>query len=341
MSTRVVHFVVPEGVDDPARVSGGNVCDLRVRDGLQTLGWAVRLTPADPDAASDVFARLPAGGLVLIDGLVAGRSPGAVEALARRARVVVLAHMVSAAFADADLDTVDGEHRALRAAHAVVTTSAWTRDELVRRGLVAPDRVFVATPGADRATPAVGTPHGMALLCVGVVAAHKGQDVLVEALAGLRGEPSWTCTIAGSLDADPAYADLVGELAHAAGLAERVRMPGALARDGLEGAYRDADLLVAPSLVESYGMAIADALGRGIPVIASDVGGIPEAVAPSGAAVLVPPGDPAALRDALARWIHDPALRDRLTGEARRSRGVRTSWTDTAARVAEALEAVR
>ncbi|MFH8251865.1 glycosyltransferase family 4 protein [Microbacterium sp. B2969] len=341
MSARVVWFVVPDTVDDPTQVSGGNVCDLRVRDGLEALGWDVRFTTVEPDAAVRALATVPPGALVLVDGLVAGRSPGAVEAAARCARVVVLAHMVSAAFADADLDIVEGERRAFRAAHAIVTTSAWTRDELVRRALADPDRIVVATPGADVAAPAIGTADGVALLCVGVVAAHKGQDVLVEALAGLRREPAWTCTIAGSLETDPAYAGRVEELARVAGLDGRVRMPGALVDEGLEGAYRDADLLVAPSLVESYGMVIADALGRGIPVIASDVGGIPEAVAPSRAAVLVPPGDPGALRDALGRWMRDAALRERLRCEARRGRGARTSWTETATRVAEALEGVR
>ena len=83
-------------------------------------------------------------------------------------------------------------------------------------------------------------------------------------------------------------------------------MTGVLGRDELERAYRRADLLVAPSRAESYGMAIADALRRGIPVVASDVGGIPQTVA-SAAAVLVPPDQPAALRQALGRGWSIPA----------------------------------
>ena len=160
----------------------------------------------------------------------------------------------------------------------------------------------VARPGSDDAPEATGTPAGGALLCVGVVAPHKGQDVLIEALAALGADPAWTCTIAGSLDAFPDYADRVATLAAAAGISDRVTLTGALAEDDLDRAYQRADLVVAPSRVESYGMAIADALRRGIPVVASRVGGIPQTVE-SRAAVLVPPGQPQALADALRRWI--------------------------------------
>ena len=96
-------------------------------------------------------------------------------------------------------------------------------------------------------------------------------------------------------------------------------MTGALADDDLDAAYRAADLLVAPSRTESYGMAIADALARGIPVVASNVGGIPLTVSPDRAAILVPP-EPQALSRVLDRWMLDPALRRRLTAEAVRGR---------------------
>ena len=135
----VVHFVVPEGIDDPRRVSGGNVCDRHVRDGLSRIGWDVRMAEVDPDAASGagaVLSRLPDGALVLIDGFIATRSPEAVEDAADRLRMVVLAHMVSAAFPDADPEAVDGERRSLRSARRVIATSEWTRSELARRQVV-------------------------------------------------------------------------------------------------------------------------------------------------------------------------------------------------------------
>ena len=104
---------------------------------------------------------------------------------------------------------IDRERRALRAAHRVIATSEWTKRELVRRGLAPADRIDVATPGADAAAVSPGTPSGRALLCVGVVAPHKGQDTLVEALAALAAQPEWTCTIAGSLAARPDFAERI------------------------------------------------------------------------------------------------------------------------------------
>ncbi|MEU1973030.1 glycosyltransferase family 4 protein [Microbacterium sp. NPDC019599] len=339
MSAGAVRFVVPQGVDDPARVSGGNVYDARVRDALTRLGWAVLTTEVPPDAAASALASARDDDLVLVDGLVAGRSAAALEAEAERLRLVVLAHMVSEAFPDADEGAVAGERRALAAAEHVIATSRWTRTQLAQRGLVAPARLSVAIPGTDDVPPAHGTRGGSAMLCLGVVAPHKGQDVLVEALSGLGGG-GWTCTIAGSVDAEPAFARRVVGRREEAGLRDRIRMPGVLAGAALDEALGGADLLVAPSRVEAYGMVVADALRRGIPVVASDVGGIPEAVASSEAAVLVPPGDAWALRVALERWVADPALRARLTGEARRGRDRLPRWTDTAARVAAVLEEV-
>lgn len=333
MSAAVV-LVVPDGVDDPARVSGGNVYDRHVRDGLRALGWEVDVVQSDAAGAADAVDALPARALALIDGLVAGWAAPAVEDASRRARVVVLAHMVSAALAGADPVTVAAEERALRAAHRVVATSGWTAGELVRRGLVDPARTTVAIPGSDDRPATSGPVDHRALLSLGVVAPHKGQDVLLAALGRLT-DPDWSLTIAGSTAADPAFAARVAVAA--APFGARVRMPGVLDGGDLDRAYRDAGVLVAPSRIEGFGMAIADARRRGMPVIATAAGGIPEAVA-GGGAVLVRPGDPGALADALRRWMTDPALRARLRVEALRARSRAPRWADTVARVAAALE---
>lgn len=328
---RTVWFVVPESLDDPARVSGGNVYDQRVRDGLPRRGWQVRMIEMAVDAASDrpdALDAVPTGALVLVDGLVAISSPAAIEAAADRARVVVLAHMVVSVH-PGDRRSVDAERRALRRARGVIATSAWTRDELTARGLVAPERVAVAVPGTDDAAAATGTATGGSLLCVGVVAPHKGQDTLVAALGGLEPGLAWTCTFAGSTAVDPAFSARVADRANRAGLADRITWAGVLSRDEIDAAYRRADLLVAPSRVEPYGMAVADALRRGMPVVASRVGGLPEAVAPGDAAVLIPPDSPVALTAALRRWITDAAHRATLTELARRGSAHRPRWTDT------------
>lgn len=342
MNAGTVHFLVPEGIDDPARVSGGNVFDRRLSAGLSAAGWVVRLTEVEVSEAAmrAALASVPGRGLVLVDGLVAGRAPAAIEDSAARLRIVVLAHMVSAAFPGADPRLIDDEHRALCAATAVIVTSPWTRSELVGRELVPLDRITVATPGADRAEVGAGTRGGRSLLCVGVIAEHKGQDILIDALAGLRARKTWRCTIVGSSAIDPAFAERLAARAEDLGIADRITMTGVLGEGELDAAYRAADLLIAPSRTESYGMAIADALGRGIPVIASRVGGIPATVAPGRSTVLVSP-EPWALSRALGRWMTDPALRGRLKREALRGRGDLPRWRDTVSVVAQSLARIQ
>ena len=340
----VIHFIVPAGFDDPAKATGGNVFDRRVRDELMVIGCDVQTASVDPEVPADAegaLSALPDGALVLIDGLVAGRASHAIEAESSRLRVVLLAHMVSAAFEDSAAGWQQGEERALRSARLVIATSEWTRSELIARGVASPERIAVATPGSDVAPAAPGTAGGRSLLCVGVIAAHKGQDVLIEALAALDADATWTCTLAGSVDAQPDYAHRIQALAEDAGIDDRVTMTGALPAAELDQAYQRADLVVAPSRVESYGMAIADALRRGIPVLATSVGGIPQVVGSSGAAVLVPPDRPEALRDALRRWMSEPGLRDRLKTAARGARMHGPRWSDTAEVVARALAGVR
>ncbi|MGX1702674.1 glycosyltransferase [Microbacterium sp. NPDC055357] len=331
--TDAVSFVVPRGLDDPARVSGGNVYDRQVRDGLLRTGWLVRTVEVDPAQARGALEAEPDGALVLVDGLVAGASAAAIEDASARLRIVVLAHMVSSAFPQPDPAAAEGERRAVRAARAVIATSEWTAAQLDR------DDVAVAAPGVAPATVASGTQDGGALLCVGVLAPHKGQDVLVTALAELTGIPDWHCTLAGATDADPAFVDDLRDRLQDAGLRERVELAGVCTADELDRRYDGTDLLVAPTRVEAYGMVVAEAQARGIPVLASGVGGVPEAVADD-AALLVPPGDAGALADALRQWMTDPDLRGRLTTAARRARPLRRGWDTTVARVSDALAGV-
>lgn len=342
MTDAIVHFVVPEAVDDDRRVSGGNVYDRRVRDELPARGHPVRMTPVPerrPSAVARALASVPGDAVVLVDGLVAVSAPGALAAHAARLRIVVLAHMVASALPGTGESTRVAEREALRAARHVIATSEWTRSELLARALAEPDRVTVARPGADAAPPASGSPSGGHILCVGAVARHKGQDVLVGALADLADAPGWTCAIVGSTSVEPVFAARVAATIRSTGLAERVALTGVLTGAPLARAYDCADLVVAPSRSESYGMAVADALARGVPVVASSVGGIPEAIAGSPAAILVPPDDPRAWSTALRRWWRDADGRARLKAAALRARDARRGWDGTAEAIAAVLRA--
>ena len=331
----VVWFVVPKGIDDPARVSGGNVYDREVRDGLRDRGWTVSIVEcADAAGVASALRSASDGTLVLIDGLAAGWAAPEVEAATGRLRIVVLAHMLVAAFPDATASEIEAETRMLRHAHRVIVTGRWTGEEVARRGLADAERITVARPGV-RAADVPEPEHDAALLCVGVVAPHKGQDLLLDALDRVPTN-DWRCTIAGSTDSYRGFAERIAQ--RAAAFDGRVRLPGVLVGEALADAYRRSAVLVAPSRVESAGMAIADARARGIPVVGTAVGGIPDTVL-GGGAILVRPDDPDALAHALTSWMTDPALRERLRAEALRAREHLPTWDDTVATIADALEA--
>jgi glycosyltransferase involved in cell wall biosynthesis len=345
---REVHVVVPAGVDDPRRPSGGNVYDRRVCAALGEMGWPVQEHPVAgpwpaPDAAAlgglaATLRAVPDGGLVLVDGLVASAAPEELAAAAGRLRLVVLVHLPLGV--GGDERTRSAERAALSCAVAVVATSGWTREWLVETYQLAPDRVHVARPGAHAAEVAPGTPAGGRLLCVAAVTPVKGHDLLVAALAGIADLP-WECACVGALDLDPGFADRVRALAAAGGIADRVGFTGPLGGADLDLAYAAADLLVLGSRAESYGMVATEALARGLPVVAPSVGGLPEALGRGTdgtvPGLLVAPEDPQALGAALRAWLTGVPLRERLRAAALDRRTSLPTWADTGQALSRAL----
>jgi glycosyltransferase involved in cell wall biosynthesis len=232
------------------------------------------------------------------------------------------------------------EREVLAAATAVVTTSAWSRRRLGELYALPADRVHVAEPGVDAAGLARGTAAGDALLCVAAVTPDKGHDVLLDALA-MATDLSWRCACVGSLDRDPAFADGVRRRARDRGLGDRVQFPGPRTGPALDHAYAAADLLVLASHAETYGMVVTEALARGLPVIAAEVGGVTEALGRGndGArpGLLVPAGDAAALGAALRAWLGDADLRGRLRRAARERRASLRGWPATTSILAGVL----
>ncbi|WP_373688851.1 glycosyltransferase family 4 protein [Verrucosispora sioxanthis] len=130
---------------------------------------------------------------------------------------------------------------------------------------------------------------GSALLCVAAVARHKGHDVLVEALTTVA-DRHWTLTCVGPLHREPEFVHRLRERITAGRLGDRIRLTGPLVGDRLHAAYAAADLLVHPSRGETYGMVVTEALARGVPVLATAVGGLPNALGRTAAGDgLVPP----------------------------------------------------
>jgi glycosyltransferase involved in cell wall biosynthesis len=370
-----VYVLVPGDLDTR---TGGYGYDRRIIAGLRDRGWTVNVlrlddsfptpTPAGRSHAAQVFAAIPDGSTVLVDGLALGALPEPVEHEASRVTIVALVHHPLAAETGIDRALAAAlevsERRALAAVRSVVVTSHATATRLVDYGVTA-DRITVVEPGTDPAPIARGStlsrersaidhepsaispePSEIALLCVATLTPRKGYELLIRALASIP-QRNWRLTCAGSLDRDPLTVAQVRTQLRDAGLEDRVSLVGDLDQGALAEEYDRADLFVLPTLYEGYGMAVAEALARGLPVISTATGAIADLVLGTGSArlqsdhaagVVVPPGDLPAFADALARVIGDPRLRATLTANARGRRGRLSGWDAAAAAMAKALE---
>jgi glycosyltransferase involved in cell wall biosynthesis len=346
--------------------TGGYGYDRRIIAGLRDRGWRVDVrslhdsfphpTPAARDDAARVLAASPNDAVVVIDGLALGALPAEVEREAVRLRIVALVHHPLAAETGLDpavaAELELSERRALAASRVVVVTSRATAGALAQYG-VTPDRLAVVEPGTDPAPLASGSapqpsalnhepsaislqPLEIALLCVATLTPRKGHALLFHALASIP-DRRWRLTCAGSLDRDPATVQRLRAQLRADGLEDRVTLAGDLDAATLAIHFDRSDLFVLPTLYEGYGMAVAEALARGLPVVSTATGAIRDLV--DGGGVVVPPGDLPAFTNALARVIGDAGLRERLAHAARRVRDRLPTWEDAAAAMAKALEA--
>jgi glycosyltransferase involved in cell wall biosynthesis len=344
-------FVVPGSIDTR---TGGYGYDREIIAGLERRGWTVRVrevpgsfpfpSAASRDSAAATLAALADGTAVVVDGLALGALPDEAAREAARLRLIALVHHPLAdetgLSADQRARLEASERRALQAVRHVVVTSRRTAGTLARYG-VAPASITVIEPGTDPAPQARGSSDGSSmveLLCVATLVPRKGHDVLVRALAEMSAAP-WRLTCVGGLDRDEAWVAALRAQVAAAGLETRIAFVGELDRAPLDACYDAADVFVLPTWYEGYGMAVAEALARGLPVVSTATGAIADLVG-SDAGRLVPPGDAAALAAALSAVVTDAALRAQLAAGARRARALLPSWDDAAGLMARTIEAV-
>jgi glycosyltransferase involved in cell wall biosynthesis len=340
-------FIVPGPL---ATLTGGSIYDRRMVDGLRRRGWSVDVreldgafphpSPSALDHAARLLASLGDGATVVIDGLALGAMPDAVQAHADRLHVVALVHLPLAQEIGLGADTAArleaGESRALRLAKQVVVTGRATIDAVARLG-VRPEVVAVVEPGTDPAPLARGSSGGSVhLLCVATISAGKGHEGLIRALAANR-DHVWTLTCAGSLTRHPGTVDRLNRLVSAERLDDRVAFVGEVEDERLQEYYAGADLFVLNTARETYGMAVAEALARGLPVISTRTGAIPALVGDD-AGLLVEPNDELALTHALSRAIGDASLRERLREGAGHARDRLEPWDAAVDRMAAVLE---
>jgi glycosyltransferase involved in cell wall biosynthesis len=337
-----VHLVGPVGLSDPARPSGGNVYDLRLAAALRTRGRDVAVHETTVDGLGGLLDGLPDGATAVVDGLVGSAAPDALAGARDRLGLVMLVHLPIGLAVAGSTPQREAESRAIAAVDAVVCTSRWTRDWLAEAYDVSADRLHVVVPAAEKSPLAEGSLAGDRLLSVGAITPVKGHDVLVDALSSLT-DVRWTWSLVGaSVDAE--HATRLWKALWEAGLDDRVTLAGALTGADLAAAYANADLLVLPSRHETYGIVASEALARGVPVLAADVGGVREALCGSspGAVpgLLVPGEDPAALAAALREWLSNDDLRARLRHAAAVRRSALEGWDVAAAAVEDVLARV-
>lgn len=347
----MIVFVVPGRLSTP---TGGYIYDSHVIAGLKRRGIRVQLKAVSdsfprPGAghlahAARVLASIPDGTVVVVDGLAGGAMPAQIEHEARRLRFVALVHHPLAhetGLTKAEAARLRAtERRALKVVRHVVVTSPATARLLARTYRVSSTRISCVEPGTERWPIASGRRRGdLELLSVATITPRKGHVTLVRALAKVR-DLDWHLTCVGAFDRDPATAARVRAEIRSAGLERRISLVGETSsRSVLKRHYRRADLFVLPTEYEGYGMAVAEAIASGLPVISTPTGAIPELVGDK-AGILVPPGNVPALASALERMLGDADARRAFTQGARRRRTQLPTWAGAARAWASILRGV-
>lgn len=339
-----IDFAFPGDINLP---TGGYGYDRRVMHELEKLGHTVRPIalpasfphPDDNDLA--VAARLlgdKSRDALIVDGLAYSVLPPSILQTLAPAPMALVHHPL---FLETGLDAAQAtrfrasEQAALDRASAVITTSRMTADIVAREFGIPEDLLFAAEPGVDPAPRAAGSKdETVRLVAVGSLIPRKGYDDLVAALVGLVGD--WRLSIIGATDLAPDYAKGLIARVSALGLSDRVVFVGKLTADEVAAAYAASDVFVTSSHFEGYGMAIAEAVARGLPIVLTEESAAAGA-APPGATLTYPAGDVEALRRALTSAISNRGVRQELAANAWAAACKQPRWGDSARMIVEAV----
>jgi len=289
----------------------------------------------------EMLEACPSDAALLVDGLALGAMPPQ-QIAPLGPRIVALVHhplgLESGLEAARAKALIENETAVLALCGRVVATSRLTAETLAADFGVPTSAITVAEPGTDPASPAVGSTPGapLSLVAVGAVSPRKAYPLLVEALAACEADKPWHLTIIGAHDRDPGETAKLRETIAHHRLEARVTLAGAVDDAALAAHYHSADVFVSASLYEGYGMVLAEAMTRGLPMVVS-TGGAAAQTAPDDAALKVPPGDRFALAGALSHIINDEALRRRLAGASTHAGTALPRWNDTARIVANVI----
>lgn len=344
---RTISLLVPGDIE---QLSGGYGYARSLMTAWEDAGIACRhiRLPGDypkPSAASleesgRILEALPGDGPVLIDGLAFGAMPP--ELIERSpVRPVVLLHHplgletgLSQAVA---AELVASEKAALAHCRGVVVTSTETARTVRELFGVDESDILVALPGLTPRPEASRTGKPKRILTVASLIPRKGYLDLVAALSRVRAK-DWRADFIGSETADPVHAEAIRTAIRENGLEERIVIRGAVGGTALDGYFADASLFALASHYEGYGMAFAEAMSAGLPIVGCRGGAVPEVVTPE-VGILVEPGDIDGLAGALESLLADNGRADAFAQGAKAASRSFPRWSETAASIAAFLQA--
>lgn len=323
-------------VGDTGRKTGGYLYNARVCDGLREKGVEVEeISPcgASPEEQWDAASNFGSGfdaqdyDALVVDVLACIVCKRHLDPWLETTPVVAMVHELPSV---AGSGSPESEEALLRS-DRLVTVSGHGRSLLTNQG-ISEDRISIVPPGFDRLRAGNHENRNslrdgtIRALCVAQWIPRKDILTLIEAWTQ-RGRPGATLELIGETDADPEYAASVWPLI-VAEYGNSIRVAGTVDDATLQEAYATADIFVLPSRYEGYGVVYAEALANGLPVVACNVGPVPELVGKE-AARLVPPGDVAALDRTLTLLLESPDLRAGMSAAAFRRAKELTRWGET------------
>lgn len=343
-----IRFIIPGDINTP---SGGYRYDRTILEEWRALNVAFDLvnlsgsypTPSDADKALafSVLDECDEADITIIDGLAGGGFPELAEVLSKSTPCVSLLHhplSLENGISQADASSLEAsERKGLAFTKAVITTSPATSKTVAK--LFAFDKAAIHTvePGVTRAAPIeFRDKPPLSILSVGSITQRKGHDVLIKALALIKDTP-WELSIVGPQNFDPTHFLELTDLCQKLGVSDSVTFLDSLSEDALSNEYAKADIFALASRYEGYGMAYAEAIVRGIPVIGTTAGAIPDTV-PLDAGILVAADDVEAFSMALASLLNDPSLRHKKHLGALSVEPDFPTWSGSAKKFLEILE---
>jgi glycosyltransferase involved in cell wall biosynthesis len=331
--------------------TGAIVFDTKLGAALSAMGHAVSITPLGgahpwPDGEARVSAEKGlaaalriSGESIVIDGFCLYAFAGLAEELESAGAICMVHHPMShePQLSAAEREGYAAVERALlpHLAHIVVPSEA-VRAQLASIPGLPADRVTVITPGLPDAPRSSGSgDSGCHLLAIASLIPRKGFDTVLNALQPLS-DLDWRLTICGDQTIDPDHSAMLHALASGPGLSGRVTFTGPCTAAELEVLWQSADIFVSGSQYEGYGMAVAEAVRRGLPLAVTKGAAAPEVI-PLAGSVVVETGDALQLSKGLRRLIFDRAARLALADAAWEAGRKLPTWESQARRFASLL----